>query len=336
MLSSSSAIQSAPEARKETVDGFETVRLTDPAKGVEVRIVPALGNNSFEMTARGKPVFWSPYRSLKEFAARPAHLGNPFLWPWANRIDGTSYWVNGKKYQLNTELGNVRPGPNNTPIHGLLTYSSRWKVVKAEASGAGSLATSRIEFYRYPDWMVQFPFAHTVEMTYLLRNGCLEIATRIENLSTEPLPVCLGYHPYFQITDAPRAAWKVKLAAKERMLLSPRLIPTGEREPVDLDAPFVLGERALDDVYVSLVRDADGFARFQVAGEKQQITVEYGPKYNTAVIYAPKGRDFICFEPMSGITNAFNAAQAGWYKQLQSIAPGGVWEEVFRVRPAGY
>lgn len=328
--------QSAPEARRETVDGFEVVRLADPARGLEVRVVPALGNNSYQMTARGKSVFWSPYASLKEFAARPAHLGNPFLWPWANRIDGTSYWANGKKYNLNVDLGNVRPGPNNTPIHGLLTFSNRWKVVKVAASKDAAITTSRIEFYRYPDWMAQFPFAHTVEMTYALRDGFLEIATRIENLSTEPMPVCLGYHPYFQITDAPRSSWTVRLAAKERMLLSPRLIPTGEREPVSLSEPVVLGERVMDDVYVSLTRDPDGFARFHAAGKNQKITVEYGPKYSTAVVYAPKGRDFICFEPMSGITNAFNAAQAGWYKDLQTAAPGGVWEEVFRVRPEGY
>ncbi len=101
-------------------------------------------------------------------------------------------------------------------------------------------------------------------------------------------------------------------------------------------APFELADRVLDDVFVSLVRDPDGFARFYVAGKKQRITVEYGPKYSTAVVYAPKGREFICFEPMSGITNAFNAAHEGWYKELQMIPAGEVWQEVFRVRPDGY
>ncbi len=214
-----------PAVNRESVDGLEVVRLTDPSSGVEVRVVPSLGNNSYEMTARGKPVFWSPYTSLSQFAAKPAHLGNPFLWPWANRIDGSSYWVNGKKYSFNLELGNVRPGPNNTPIHGLLVYSDRWKVIRAAASKDGASMTSRIEFHRYPDWMAQFPFAHTVEMTYSLRGGTLEVLTRVENLSSQPMPVSLGYHPYFQITDAPRAAWTVKLAASEKMVLSQRLIP---------------------------------------------------------------------------------------------------------------
>jgi aldose 1-epimerase len=334
--SSSSSRAAAPGVFRETVDGIEIVRLTDPGSGIEVRVAPGLGNNSYEMTAGGKQVFWSPYKSLKEFAAKPSHLGNPLLWPWANRIDGTSYWVNGKKYTLNLELGNVRPGPNNTPIHGLLIYTNRWKVLRAAAARDGAAVTSRIEFHRYPDWMAQFPFAHNVEMTYSLRGGALEVLTRIENISAEPMPVCLGYHPYFQITDAPRAAWKVKLAAREKLVLSQRLIPTGERMPVTETGPFALEDKVVDNVYVSLDRDADGFARFWVAGEKQKITVEYGPKYSTAVVYAPKGRDLICFEPMSGITNAFNAAQAGWYRDLQSIPAGEAWQEVFRVRPEGF
>ena len=64
-----------------------------------------------------------------------------------------------------------------------------------------------------------------------------------------------------------------------------------------------------------------------------------GPNYRSVVIYAPKpvgvaGRaaasagmpgqaNYICFEPMAGITNAMNLAHKGLYKELQSIPPGG-------------
>jgi aldose 1-epimerase len=47
------------------------------------------------------------------------------------------------------------------------------------------------------------------------------------------------------------------------------------------------------------------------------------------VVYAPKGQDFICFEPMAAITNAFNLAHAGLYKELQSIPPAATWTESF-------
>ena len=39
---------------------------------------------------------------------------------------------------------------------------------------------------------------------------------------------------------------------------------------------------------------------------------------------------------MVGITNALNLAQKGIYKDLQSIPPGGSWEESFWVTTKGY
>ena len=48
-----------------------------------------------------------------------------------------------------------------------------------------------------------------------------------------------------------------------------------------------------------------------------------------AVVYAPRGQEFICFEPMAAITNGFNLAHDGLYKELQSVAPGDTWSESF-------
>lgn len=184
--------------------------------------------------------------------------------------------------------------------------------------------------------MAQFPFAHVIEMTYRLKDGRLEVETAIENLSAEALPVSLGYHPYFQVSDAPRDEWTVRLAARKKHLLSNRLIPTGTVVENPYRSPLSLKGISLDDVFDDLERDPDGMARFSVQGKNEKITVEYGPRYSVAVVYAPAGRDFLCFEPMTAVTNAFNAAHAGWYKGLQTIAPGATWREVFRVVPSGY
>ena len=51
---------------------------------------------------------------------------------------------------------------------------------------------------------------------------------------------------------------------------------------------------------------------------------------------APTAKGFIAFEPMVGITNALNLAHRGVYKELQSIQPGGSWEESFWIRTKGY
>ena len=56
------------------------------------------------------------------------------------------------------------------------------------------------------------------------------------------------------------------------------------------------------------------------------------------MVYAPRGagREFLCFEPMSGITNAFNLSHRGAYRDLQTIPAGGEWRESYWIRPSGF
>jgi aldose 1-epimerase len=92
---------------------------------------------------------------------------------------------------------------------------------------------------------------------------------------------------------------------------------------------------ALDDVYTDLTPDAKGNTEFWFQGKQQKVSVVYGPKYPVAVVYAPPGRSFLCFEPMTGVTNVFNLAHQGKFP-LQSVPAGGNWRESFWIRPSGF
>jgi aldose 1-epimerase len=225
--------------------------------------------------------------------------------------------------------------------------------------------------------MQQFPFAHTLQMTYRLAEGVLEVRTKIENLATEPMPVAIGFHPYFQLTDSTREDWVLTIGAKTRWLLAENKIPTGETEPADrllVDRKAAaLKDLDLDDVFGDLERDAQGRAVMSVKGKTQQLDVLLGPNFRSIVLYSPNpangrggggrgrgnpppaaapsgapsvaltgekdtvtNRGFIAFEPMVGITDSMNLAQKGLYKELQSIPPGGSWEESFWLRPTGF
>lgn len=323
-------------AERAKVDGIEVIRLKDSAHKIEVSIIPSLGNNACEMKVNGKNILWSSYPTLKEYLDKPVQIGNPFLSPWANRIDGDTYWANGKKYLLNPELKNFRYDNNHKPIHGLVVYAKEWKVTGIKADSRSAAVTSRLEFWRRPDWMAQFPFAHNIEMTYRLKDGTLEVETVVENLSAEPMPLSLGYHTYYRIDDSPRDDWKLHVPARDHVEASEVLIPTGEIRAATLTDPQPLRGFRLDDGFTNLVRDSAGRAEFWVQGRDQKIKVIFGPKYYVAVVFAPPGRDFVCFEPMVGITNAFNLAHVGIYKELQSIPPGGSWKESFWIAPEGY
>ncbi len=323
-------------AANATVDGIEVVRLVDSAHSTQVSIVPSLGNIAYEMNVNGKNAFWFPFASLQDFKAKPVLSGNPFLAPWANRLDQNAFYAGGKKYVLNPDLANIRRDNNGKPIHGLLLFSPYWRVTALEADGSSAWATSRLEFWKYPELMAQFPFAHTIEMTYRLREGVLEVKTRIQNLSASSMPVAIGFHPYFRLHDAPRDEWKVHVAARDHLMLSNLLIPTGERRPVEFRDPQPLAGTQFDDVFSNLIRDGGGQAHFSVEGHREKLSVLYGPKYTVAVVYAPRGKEFICFEPMSGITNAFNLAQSGVYKELQTVPAGGAWAESYWIAPSGF
>jgi aldose 1-epimerase len=321
-------------AERVIVEGNEVIRLVDTARQTEVKIIPGFGNNLYEMSVKGHNVMWSPYRTLTEWKQKPAQAGNPFLAPWCNRITGDSYWANGKKYQLNAELKNFRKDANQLPIHGLLVFAG-WTVTGVEASDDGAVTTSRLEFWRNPDWMAQFPFAHNYEMIHRLKNGVLEIETVVENLADQPMPLSLGFHAYYRVTDAPQDDWRVHIAASSHVQLSKTLTPTGETKPVPFSDPHSLRGSQLDDVFTSLSRGANGRAVFWVQGKSQKVSVEFGPNYPVAVIYAPSGRGFICFEPMTGVTDVFNLSHQGKFP-LQSVAPRSQWRESFWIRPSGF
>jgi aldose 1-epimerase len=312
------------------------VRLSDAAARLEAAIAVSVGNMAYELTAGGKNVLWFPFDGPARLRANPALCGIPFLAPWANRLDADAYWVDGTRYQLNPGLGNLRRDGNGKPIHGLLNFSPAWTLEDAGADHESAYVTSRLEFWKRPEMMAQFPFAHSISMTYRLRGGVLEVETALENFSHTPMPVAIGYHPYFQLHDAPRDEWKARLAAASQVVLDDGLIPTGERRPMPFASPHALSSGQLDDVFTDLVREPDGRAVFSVEGGRQRISVAYGPKYCVAVVYAPEGRDFICFEPMTAVTNAFNLAHAGRYPELQTVPPGGVWRESFWISPSGF
>ena len=140
------------------------------------------------------------------------------------------------------------------------------------------------------------------------------------------MPVAIGFHPYFQLTDSPRDAWRITVAAATRWVLDSRKLPTGETEPTTrlLPGPDVsLDGYNLDEVFSDLVRDADGRATMTVRGRSQRLDVVLGPRFRSVVVWAPnpsgKGRggqgdappaerNFICIEPMAAISNALNMA----------------------------
>jgi aldose 1-epimerase len=316
-----------------------------------------------------------PFKSIDEFKVKPAGLhGIPLLAPWANRLDEQAFYANGKRYAFDMSLGNVTGA---IPIHGFMSRTDQWQVVDVKADGKAAWVTSRLDTSKQADWMKQWPFAHTMDVTYRLQDGTLEVITKITNNAPDPMPVSLGWHPYYQLTDSPREEWTVTIPARARWLLDYRKVPTGATESTAKFFPNnrgTLKDYNLDDVFGDLIKDSQGRATVVLKGRKQQLEISQGPNYRSLVIYSPNPLNtglgsqipppnpnapaatpapaparggtppanslatpnFICFEPMAGITNALNLAHKGVYKELQYIKPGGTWQESFWIKPSGF
>jgi aldose 1-epimerase len=322
---------------RETEDhGVPIVRLADLVHHVEVNIAPSIGNRAYEMKVNGQNILDFPFADMAAFRERPGLCGIPFLAPWANRLGEQAFWANDKKYVFNMGLGNVRGA---IPIHGFLSASPEWKVTEVKAGPDSASVTSRLEFWRYPDMMAQWPFAHEYEMTYSLSNGTLEVRLAVSNLSREAMPLAIGFHPYYKIPGIPRDQWTAHIPARKHVEANQNL-PTGEFTPNSLPDGFSMQGHTFDDGFTDLVREPDGRAHFSVESAGKRVEAMFGPKYPVAVVWAPTGRngaatDFICFEPMAGITNGVNLAHDGKYRELQSVPAGGKWVESFWVRASG-
>jgi aldose 1-epimerase len=377
-LAQAPAKAKAPRYSVKTIG--DVVQLRDNETDSIVSVLKPV-NNAYEFVVKGHNTIRMTLKSVDEMRARPGLNGVPFLAPFANRLDQDAFYANGQKYNFDMELGNVRGA---VPIHGYLSGTNHWQVVQVKADATGAWITSKLEFSKYPDYMKQFPFAQTYTMTYKLSGGALEVRTRIDNLSASPLPVAIGFHPYFALTDSVRADWTLSAPVKNHWLLTDTKVPSGEIEPAEKffggDPHAVplsrFANQGIDDDFDGLERDAQGRGTVSFRGKSQSISVTMGPKFKGLTLFstvptppggggrggaagnappppppvstgpdiplsssdgpAPADRGFFAIEPYAGITDSMNLAQKGLYKDLQSIEPGGHWEESFWIRPQGY
>jgi aldose 1-epimerase len=371
----------------------DVVELADATAKMNVSVVWSM-SNAWRIQVKGQDLVRAS-TTLADFEARPGLNGVPFLAPFANRLDETAFYANGKKYNFDLELGNVR-GP--IPSTGYVNGAKAWQLVEAKADQKSAWVTCRLDFYKIPAFMKQFPFAHTITMTYRVSDGALEVHTRIDNLSAEAMPVAIGFHPIFELPDGNRNDWTVSLDAKTHWIEIPERLPTGETQPIenffgsDRTAIQLKKYALIDDVFTDLVRDANGRATMRLMYNGKELDEIIGPKFKTVLAWsqplpagggggrgggrggrgaapapappapsgpfpvdpakgvrvappavppvdaapAPTGKGFIAFEPMAAITNALNLAQKGVYKELQTIPPGGSWEESFWITTKGY
>jgi galactose mutarotase-like enzyme len=287
-------------ARRELAqDGgtWETIELRSPGGELEASFVPRAGMVGWSLRHQGEELLAHPV-SLSAYVETGRVSGIPLLHPWANRLASTEYEIAGRQVKLELPSPNVHTDPNGLPIHGLVAGVPCWEVVQQKQSRL----KARLDAAARPELMAGFPFPHLLELTVELSDERIEIDTELIPTGEVPVPVAFGFHPYLRLPGLERQRWVVELPVNSRMQLDERMLPTGVSEPVRVP-PGPLGERSFDDAFDGLTDPPE----FAVSGAGKRLSLRFVAGYRFAQVYAPPGRDFISFEPMTAPVNPFES-----------------------------
>lgn len=294
---------------------FEIMQLKNDI--ISVEIVVNIGNTLFSLKSNDDEKLYFPF-TLKEYKANSKLAGNPFMHPWANRLEGEYLQIENAKHDYPKQLLHLlyRDG-NNLPLHGLLLKSDKWKTIELNENENSCYHVTEFIFDD-DDFLSIFPFKHKILMKHLLQDSELKIETTIINEDEKEMPVSFGFHPYFLKSQE---NVRLKIPANDVIEVDKNMIPTknifnkSEKWNFTDDETF-LDNNAFDDGFQNL-KFENGIAEFQL----DNIKVQFDTNYPFAQIYAPSHPDkrYVCIEPMTAATNALNINRCKKIKKEESF-----------------
>jgi galactose mutarotase-like enzyme len=299
------------------VEGYDAVRLRSSSAHVDATFVPAVGMVGASLRDRGIELLYAN-GGLHRYARGGSTMGIALLHPWANRLAGDVYRIEGTAVRLDPASSLVQRDDHGLPIHGLLNGSPRWT---RTAATDGWALSAELDFGADRELLAAFPFPHRLRIDVALRGRTLTVRTTLCADGDRPVPVAFGFHPYLRLPDVPRERWHVELPAMRHLELDERSIPTGASTPVPAYAGR-LGTRTFDDGYV----DVPAGAELVLAGAGRRVVVRLEEGFPAAQVFAPSTVDVICFEPMTAPTNALATGE-----HLTLLPPSGRYTATFSI-----
>ena len=285
-------------------DALASVTLTVGDTVLEV--LPQVGLVCSSLTVAG--------REFLRFHSVGAVLGGhtsgiPLLAPWANRLRGPSYEVDGAVVHVLGASG-VHVDDAGLPIHGTMVGRGGWEIDPPISTATSALLTARFDAAACVDVMATFPFPHSLSVEYLLESSVLTISTTLNATGSAPVPVSFGWHPYFALPDSTREDWTLELPDRFHLELDELQLPTGE-ELFELAASVPLSGRNFDDGYrLGAQRE------FALTDGTDRITVAFDDSYSHAQVYAPIASNLVALEPMTAATDSLSRGTTRF------VAPG--------------
>ncbi len=305
-----------------TIEAVPALTLASPALGgVEAAFAPGVGMVGCSLTHAGEELL-GRRGGLERYRAERKTMGIPLLHPWANRLGSRRFALAGREVDLEGADLPLSFDAGGLPMHGLLGAAPGWRVERHESLADGGVLAASFDFGAAPALIEAFPFPHLIEIEATLAGARLTIATTVRPTADIAVPISFGFHPYLRLPRVERSAWEVEVPVRERLPLDDRMLPTGEREAVEVE-PGPLGARTYDDAYVA----PPGGAPFVLAGGGRRIELSLGEGFRFCQLYAPGEDEVIAFEPMTAPANALLAGGP----DLRTVAPGETFVAAFTI-----
>lgn len=249
--------------------GLETYALTDSDSRVE--IVPSRGALVTRMTVQGDEVLFLDERTLID-PTQNVRGGIPVLFPIAGKLPGDTYSVEGQSYSM--------------PQHGFARRMA-WTVRRAEESQLVLGLTASEETLR------QFPWRFDAQLIFSLVTNRLTIRFDVRNRDTRPMPLHLGYHPYFHVSQEAKAQAQVETNAT-------RAWDNRQRQ----DVPFSGWDFTGAEVDLHLLDHSWEGTTLHRGPGRRSVGLSWSPEFRKLIVWTLQGRDFICVEPWTAPSGA--------------------------------
>jgi aldose 1-epimerase len=261
-------------------------------------------------------------------------FGGAILAPYANRVRGretpgarqVETEVAGHIVRLPRNWGGKAKGAEHYAMHGLILDASvPWRQVAPDRV-SGHLEAG--------DFGGRWPGNAVLDFEWRIKAGALELRVTAHNRGDAPLPIGIGWHPYFAVPSGDRRQARLWAPARSRVLVNDydEVLPTGALAPVaggtyDFAAPGgrPLGETYLDDCFTDLVR-ANGLAMVELrdpASDLGLTIASTSPRVSAFQVYAPPDKAFVVVEPQFNLADPYGAEWRGRDTGMASVPAGG-------------
>jgi aldose 1-epimerase len=134
----------------------------------------------------------------------------------------------------------------------------------------------------------------------------LYLDTTVKNLSSRPIPMADGWHPYFNL-EGKVNDWLLSFHSREKLAFDDKLIPLGHTiEAPEFYSPKRIGDEFFDNCFI-LEPDSDvPAATLENPANGLYLRFYPDPNYPFLQIYTPGDRQSIAIENLSSAPDAYN------------------------------